>query len=96
MPHDVVALLDRRPTMRGLTRALVQASPTPRVRTVAEGADDPDGGYCDGPNGLPLIWDENAGFVQDVSRTDDPVPHPHFRAPTMRRRPTISAHFVRG
>lgn len=38
MTHDVVALLDRRPTMRGMTRALVQAGPALRVRTVAEGA----------------------------------------------------------
>ncbi|QBI52232.1 hypothetical protein [Streptomonospora litoralis] len=38
MTHDVVALLDRRPTMRGMTRALVQAGPKLRVRTVADGA----------------------------------------------------------
>lgn len=38
MTHDVVALLDRRPTMRGLTRALVEARRGLRVRTVAEGA----------------------------------------------------------
>ncbi|MDT0304208.1 DUF6177 family protein [Streptomonospora wellingtoniae] len=38
MTHDVVALLDRRPTMRGMTRALVQAGRALRVRTVADGA----------------------------------------------------------
>ncbi|WP_255430155.1 DUF6177 family protein [Streptomonospora sp. PA3] len=38
MTRDVVALLDRRPTMRGMTRALVQAGRDLRMRTVAEGA----------------------------------------------------------
>lgn len=38
MTHDVVALLENRPTMRGMTRALVHADPGARVRTVAEGA----------------------------------------------------------
>lgn len=38
MTHDVVALLERAPTMRGLTRALVQAGPDLRVRSIAEGA----------------------------------------------------------
>src|SRR5699024_9580191 len=40
MIHDVVALLGRRPTMHGLPGPLVQAGPTLRVRTVAEGAVD--------------------------------------------------------
>ncbi|WP_435112253.1 DUF6177 family protein [Nocardiopsis synnemataformans] len=38
MTHDVVALLEHAPTMRGLTRALVQAGPDLRVRSIAEGA----------------------------------------------------------
>jgi hypothetical protein len=38
MTHDVVALLERAPTMRGLTHALVQAGPDLRVRSIAEGA----------------------------------------------------------
>ncbi|CAL9331604.1 hypothetical protein SUDANB121_00093 [Nocardiopsis dassonvillei] len=38
MTHDVVALLDRAPTLRGMTRALVHAGPELRVRPVADGA----------------------------------------------------------
>ncbi|WP_116248154.1 DUF6177 family protein [Nocardiopsis sp. FIRDI 009] len=38
MTHDVVALLERAPTLRGMTRALVQAGPKLRMRSVADGA----------------------------------------------------------
>ncbi|WP_306369604.1 DUF6177 family protein [Nocardiopsis sp. CC223A] len=38
MTHDVVALLDRAPTLRGMTQALVHAGPELRVRAVADGA----------------------------------------------------------
>ncbi|GAA0987338.1 hypothetical protein GCM10009551_040330 [Nocardiopsis tropica] len=38
MTHDVVALLERAPTLRGMTRALVQAGPELQVRAVAGGA----------------------------------------------------------
>ena len=38
MTYDVVALLDRAPTLRGMTRALVHAGPELRVRPVADGA----------------------------------------------------------
>ncbi|MDA0564718.1 DUF6177 family protein [Streptomonospora sp. S1-112] len=37
MTHDVVALLENRPTMRGMTAALVSADPNAHVRTSADG-----------------------------------------------------------
>ncbi|MEU0237267.1 DUF6177 family protein [Nocardiopsis sp. NPDC006198] len=64
------------PSGSRITHALRSVLGNPMARWVARA---PDGRYYDGFSGVPLAWNEEAGFVRDTTAAPEDVPHSAFR-----------------